>query len=367
MPGDSNIPSDESLDSVLVFGGCGFLGHHITTQLSAAADTTSITVFDIAKPKHSIPGVNYITGSITSKQDVATAFQTARPRVIFHSVSPVPFSQTPASLFHAVNVEGAKIVIECAQKCAETKAFVYTSSSSVIHNNRSSLINGREDSPVLFYPDQPEPYSHTKALAETFVLAANGASLRTVSIRPAGLFGEGDTGAVTSMITSAQEGKARLQVGDGKNVFDWTYVENCVHAQMLAARALLRSYASQTVPEEERVDGEAFNITNDEPWLFWDFSRALGAAAGYPVRRDEVIRVPGWLVLGVAWASEWVVWIMSLGRRESVLNRSRVRFLTMERTLNVGKARRRLGYRPLVGMQEGIERSAKWFLEEGGR
>jgi sterol-4alpha-carboxylate 3-dehydrogenase (decarboxylating) len=351
-----------SLDTALVFGGCGFLGHHIARQLSIASDVTKVTVFDADTSKNRIPGVDYIRGSITSEADVEEAFKSVRPKVVFHTVSPGPFLNNN-ELFYLVNVEGTKNILTCAQKYDCTKALVYTSSSSVIHDNHSDMIMAKEDAPVLFIPDQPEYYSHTKAVAETLVLDANGNNLRTASIRPAGLFGEGDTGTVTSVISNAREGKGRLQIGDNSNLFDWTYVENNAYAQLLTARALIRSWSEPTKAEGDRVDGEAFAITNDDPWPFWTFTRALSAAAGFPISEDKVIKVPFKVMMAIAWALEWGFWIFTLGRKEPRLNRGRVKYTTMQRTLDINKAKKRLGYRPHVSMQEGIARSAKWFLE----
>ncbi|PVH92680.1 C-3 sterol dehydrogenase/C-4-like protein [Periconia macrospinosa] len=349
------------LQSVLVFGGCGFLGHHIAKQATLAPDVTKVTVVDIDVSKNRLSGVEYLTGDIQSKEDVERVFQIAQPNVVFHTVSPGPFLENN-KLFQAVNVDGTKNILSIAQAYECTKALVYTSSSSIIHDNRTDLINATEDAPVIFAPEQKEFYSHTKAVAETIVLAANRDRIRTASIRPAGLFGEGDTGTVTSVIANAREGKARMQIGDNNNFFDWTYIENTALAQLVTARALLRSY-SGPVPDNMRVDGEAFVITNDEPWRFWTFTRALAAAAGYGVDEKDVVKVPWRVMMAIAFVLEWGYWIFTLGKEKPRLNRARVKYTTMERTLDIKKAKTRLGYRPKVSMQEGIERSAKWFLD----
>ncbi|KAF2642015.1 NAD(P)-binding protein [Massarina eburnea CBS 473.64] len=212
-------------------------------------------------------------------------------------------------------------------------------------------------------PEQKEFYSHTKAVAETLVLSANRDRIRTAAIRPAGIFGEGDTGTVTSVISNAREGKGRMQIGDNTNFFDWTYIENNAYAQLLTARALLRSYTGPTLPDDLRVDGEAFVITNDEPWRFWTFTRAIAAAAGYGVEEKDVIVVPWRVMMVIAWILEWGYWLFSLGKSKPRLSRARVKYTTMQRTLDITKAKHRLGYRPQVSMEEGIKRSAEWFLK----
>ncbi len=55
-------------------------------------------------------------------------------------------------------------------------------------------------------------------------------------------------------------------------------MDNVVQGHVRAAHALVSAYqgpALSTIPADQRVDGEAFLITNDEPVSFWDFARAL--------------------------------------------------------------------------------------------
>jgi sterol-4alpha-carboxylate 3-dehydrogenase (decarboxylating) len=212
------------LDSVLVLGGCGLLGHHIVKQAVLASDVAKVTVLDVDTLKNRIDGVEYIIGSIISNHDVELAFKTAEPTVVFHTASPDPLS-TNNTLFSAVNIDGIKIVLSRALASQSTKALVYTLSSSIIHDNWTALVQATEEAPVIFHPQLPVWYSHTKAVAETLVLGANSEKLCTAAIRPAGLFGEGDTMSIMSIISNAREGKARMQVGDNINDFDWTYVE----------------------------------------------------------------------------------------------------------------------------------------------
>ncbi len=42
-----------------------------------------------------------------------------------------------------------------------------------------------------------------------------------------------------------------------------------------------------------------------------------------------------------------------------------MRYSTLTRTLNIEKAKRRLGYKPIYSMQEGVERSVAWYRDNG--
>jgi len=223
--------------------------------------------------------------------------------------------------------------------------------------------------PVLRPPVQKRSYTLTKATAEADILAANraagDASMLTVSMRPATAFGEDDDTCLGKMVAVAQQGKTRFQMGDGKNVFDFIYIDNLVEAHVLAARALVAAYGKPPPPPDRRVHGKCFNVTNDEPVLFWEFSRKISAAAGRPVQPEDIVVIPVWVGLVIGWLSEWLVWIRSSGTSQPNMTRDGIRLITINRTLNRDKAKRVLGYRPKVSMHEGIERGVKWFVHGG--
>ena len=182
--------------------------------------------------------------------------------------------------------------------------------------------------------------------------------LLTCAIRLAGMFGEDDPGSTKPMVEKAASGKFRYQMGDGKNLFDRIYMGNVVQGHIRAAQALSSASAA---PTEKRVDGEAFLITNDEPMSFWLFARAIGVAAGYPTPEESVRTIPKWLGLLIVALMEWTTWIWSLGQQDSTMNSGGLRFSIMERTYDIEKAKKRLGYKPTVDMAEGIKRAGESF------
>lgn len=164
------------------------------------------------------------------------------------------------------------------------------------------------------------------------------------------------------MIRIYHQGRTHFQIGENDNLFDFTYVENVAHAHILAAQALLVTSQSSTVPlDHERVDGEAFLITNDSPVYFWDFCRTVWNAAGSP-HGTEHVRILGrgiGLVLG--FLSE--IFFALIGKPPT-FNRQRIVFSCMTRYYNITKAKSRLGYQPLVPLEVGLRRAVKWTLEQ---
>jgi sterol-4alpha-carboxylate 3-dehydrogenase (decarboxylating) len=271
-------------------------------------------------------------------------------------------------MFKKVNVDGTKCVIEACQK-TDVKALVYTSSASVISDNESDLINADERWPVITGKAQTEYYSQTKAEAEVLVLTANRAApntrLLTSSIRPAGIYGEGDVQLIPPILNVYRTKRTGFQIGDNTNLFDFTYVVNVAHVHLLAACALLATYSSSTMPlDHDKVDGEIFFITNDTPVYFWDFARMVWKAAGSDLGTEHVWVLPQDFALGLGSVMEWVMW--TVGKKPS-LTRRQARYSCMTRYYDISKAKKRLGYEPLVGLQEGVERAVMWFQNEERR
>ena len=360
MP-SSNLP----FTSALVIGGCGFLGHHIVRRLIEDLPAVKISVLDLRTSQNRFPNVDYHNADITSPSDVSSVLETVRPQVLFHTASPTAIRVNKA-IFDKVNVTGTKNLLACAAQSGHVKAFVFTSSSSIVHDTVSDLVDADETSPILDIPPQRSYYSWTKGIAEKAVLAANRKDgMLTIAVRPCGLIGEGDVQAMPTMLNMYLTGKHFWQLGDNTNSWDMTYVGNSAHAHVLAAQALWQTYGMSIRPlDHERVDGEAFIITNDEPLPFWTFVHKIWRAAGWTGTPNDawvIQRTPG---LIIATLVEWLVFIFTLGFKEAQFKKQAVQYSTMRRTFNIDKAKKRLGYKPIVSLDEGIARGVRWLLEQ---
>ncbi len=362
--------------SVLVIGGCGFLGHHIVSQLLEPS-TAKISVLDLRTTHNRLQGANYYDADITSPSTVRDVLQKVKPQIIIHTASPTQVQEGAQTAvqkkkarerYYKVNVEGTRNLIEQAGEIGCVKAFVFTSSASVVHDTVSDLINADERWPILRAPLQREYYSETKGIAEEIVLAANRkyGDMLTVALRPAGIFGEGDMQFTPNLLQALAKGQTKFQLGENENLFDCTYVGNVAYAHVLAAVALMDTHGlGSTQPlDHERVDGEAFFVTNGEPVYFWDFVRSVWRAGG---DRTEVEKV--WVIgkdMGLALASlvEWGFWLA--GGRVPNLTRQKVKYSIMTRYYCIDKARVRLGYAPKWGMEEAVRRTVASFRDREG-
>lgn len=355
------------LSPIVVTGGCGFIGFHLVKGLLAQEPESEIHVIDINIDRNTHPGVNYHKCDVASAADVEAVFQQAKPKTIFHVACPDSMVQQP-DVFRRVNVGGAKNVLSAAQKVGTVRALVNTSTSSVIHDNVSDLIDADDSSPVLKYPAQKRIYTLTKAEAEADLIAANrsggDSSMLVVSLRPATAFGERDTICMGKIVASCRAGKGNVQIGPGTNEYDFMYVSNLIDAHILAAQALLNAYGKPVPEGDKRVDGQCFNVTNHERILFWDFQRGVSASIGLPVKPEDIKVVPAWVALLGAWVIEWITWIRTLGKGQPTITREAIRLTTITRTLNGDRFQRVTGYQPRVSIREGLEIAGKWFVEE---
>ncbi|SPO27977.1 probable ERG26 - C-3 sterol dehydrogenase (C-4 decarboxylase) [Ustilago trichophora] len=453
--------SPASGEAHFVIGGSGFLGSRIALALRQRGEK-HVSVFDLHASRDPIEKVDYYTGDITSETSLREALIQVRDKagleaakggkgvVIYHTASPV--AGLGPEIYHKVNVVGTQTVVNVANKpeLAVTK-LVFTSSAGVVYDGHD-LVNVDERLP---YPTKPlDAYNDTKAKAEKLVLQANdraAGKLKTVALRPAGIFGIGDRQALPGFFNVLRTRKTNFQIGDNNNLFDWTYVDNVVHAHLLAADKLTSSgYSAEklgdimistriladdqlaserAVPTSEARDdtptgstdyarklpttlspetlqhelnvrpvirnkydqffhmmnpeivspgnplgdqfplvedaipvaGEAFFITNGQPIPFWDFPRALWAGMGHIMPQEKVWKISKDWGLSLAGWAETFAWLTG---RESQFTKYKVTYSASSRYYNIEKARRALGYQPIVSVEEGIRRSVAWWKSE---
>jgi sterol-4alpha-carboxylate 3-dehydrogenase (decarboxylating) len=199
---------------------------------------------------------------------------------------------------------------------------------------------------------------NSQALAEEVVLSQNrtpeAPHFLTCAIRPSGIFGVGDLVVNPGILEAYFRGQTKVQIGSNENLFDFTENTNVSHAHYLAVVALAAHHDGRRPSRDrERVDGEAFFITNGEPRCFWDFTRRVWEYAGDRTQPAQIWTIPRPWALVLAGVLEWTFWLLKLG--EPPLTRTKVRLSCMTRFFSIEKAKRRLGYEPLVGLDEELK------------
>ena len=165
-------------------------------------------------------------------------------------------------------------------------------------------------------------------------------NLANCALRPSVLFGPGDYQLVPSVHACIAKGETPFVVGDGENLWDVTYVGNVADAHVLAVENLLSTRTAA---------GEAIFVSNEEPIPFRDFCLEVWKNFGHYPSYEVHIPVPLAAMAGyIAELATWVTGTPTTLSRGSVFDACGTRYCSGE------KARRILGYKPLVGIEEGI-------------
>ncbi|KAF5382411.1 hypothetical protein D9615_002970 [Tricholomella constricta] len=133
----------------------------------------------------------------------------------------------------------------------------------------------------------------------------------------------------------------------------------------LSDHALKRSKLHIPEISPLQVAGQAFFITNGEPCYFWDFPRTVWHQldAFFPGHRQprKLTKLSKTIGLMAATGSEWAAWLMG---KEPTFTRFKVSYSCVNRWYNIEKARRVLGYEPVVGVEEGVKLMVEWWHKE---
>ena len=365
------------LGSVAVVGGCGFLGHHIVKQLLDDPTVTAITVMSRTPTKNRFtdPRITYLPGDITRRSDVDAFLASASPppKVVINTASPVAYlDHLHAPDYERVNVIGNDNLLRASQALGTVRAYVYTSSGPIIAGSGGKYDQADETVPTLAQTCKSggsgvgDPYHLAKAQGDALVLGANDpfspSGIRTATIRPTAMYGEGDQQMIRNLLDVYRTKQHTVWLGDNTALMDSVYVGSVARAHILAARGLLAGIEDADAP---KVHGEAFNITDDAPLEPWSFFRLFWIEMGDTTPLSKVWSLPNAVALAMADVAEWWVWTFSLGNyRPKVLIKERIEFLVCTRTYSVKKARERLGYEPMLSMSEAVRRAVKWAVME---
>jgi sterol-4alpha-carboxylate 3-dehydrogenase (decarboxylating) len=149
-----------------------------------------------------------------------------------------------------------------------------------------------------------------------------------------------------------------FQVGDNSNECDWDHVDNVTYGHILAYEKLLDPLdPSKPGP----AAGEIFNITGCEPWPLWNYMRRIWFEYnGYKAPFHIVL--PYWLAYTIALIT--VFFQDLLGVKRSGLTPHTVIYATAWRTHNCDKAKRLLGYEPVINTEDGVKDAIAWYKEQ---
>ncbi len=327
----------------LVTGGGGFLGRYVVEQLLERGD--AVTVFARGDyPELKQIGAELSRGDLQNEQTLKEAC--AGMEIVFH-VAAKPGIWGTWKSFYRPNVIGTQHVIAACQAHKVPK-LVFTSSPSVVFDNQPQ--SGCDE--TIPYPEHYENfYSHTKALAEQMVIKANSDELLTVSLRPHLIWGPRDPHLIPRLIARARSGKL-IQVGEGTNQVDITYVEDAARAHLLAADALQPG---------SPVAGSVYFISQNAPVNLWEWvNNLLQHLKIPPVKRRISVSV----ARSIGAVMEFVYKTFHLPG-EPKMTRFLASELAMDHYYDISRAKRDFDYQPQFSMDEALEKTLAYLRSQG--
>lgn len=245
--------------------------------------------------------------------------------------------------FYSANVQATLNLLQTAQATG-TRRFILISTPSVYFTYKDNF-NIKESDPL------PNPmvnhYATTKYQAEQETLKLNRPDFETIALRPRAIIGAEDAVIFPRVLRAYQEGRLKI-VGDGKNIVDLTCVANVIRA------------VEACVTAEHSAFGEVYNITNGEPRPLWEsighFLKALDLP---PVTK----KIPAAVALTAASLNEFIHRYF-LGGREPALTRYSIGILSTSMTMDISKAREKLGYTPVQSTLEGVQEFVEWYKNQ---
>lgn len=284
---------------VLVTGGAGFIGSHLTDALVGAGHSVTV-VDDLSTGRRAqVPAkANLVQMDILNPALGSLVAETA-PEAVFHLAAHASVSESVREPEHdaRVNVLGTlRVLRACAG--AGVGRFVFSSTGGALYGEPQALPCTES------HPVRPlSPYGASKAAAEAYVHAlGQDSGMRTVILRYANVYGpgqdpDGEAGVVAIFAARMLAGEAVTVFGDGEQQRDFVHVADVVDANL---RALTRS--------EDGVYNIGTGVGTSVKELFASLVRATGysrAPQHVPARPGDVGRV--WLDVsaaraGLGWA-----------------------------------------------------------------
>lgn len=309
---------------ILLTGGTGFLGSHIADALVAAghdvrctvrrtSDTRWIDELPVATLELDLAGGSTAAAALEGVESLVHCGALTRAR--------------NEAEFLAVNAAGTERLARAAAE-AGVRRFVFISSLAARGPDGAG-------GPV-------SPYGRSKREAERLLASLDGGMERVV-LRPGGVYGPRDSDLLPLFGLAA---RGWIVVPRSSAPLQPVYVSDVVSAVIAAL--------------DRPVPRAPLAVAGEERARWNELARALARAVG---RDARVLRVPA----GVFWTAGLLSEVASrVTGRAPAMDRRRARDMSHHSwTCETEAAREALGWRPEVGIEEGLARTAAWYREAG--
>lgn len=331
---------------ILVTGATGFLGGHTARSLlEDGHEVTGLGRSVQAGERLERSGIRFVRAELDDAEAIGRAIGTGFDAVIHCGAHSAAWGREET--FMAANVNGTANVAEACLRAGVSR-LVHISTPS-LYFGAKARIGVREHDPL---PAQPiSAYARTKRLAEQEVERVRRLGLDAIVLRPRALYGPGDLTILPRLIEANGRTGVPL-IGGGEALIDLTYVDDAVRALKLAAFA----------PAELSDGARIYNISGGAPIALAAAAGLLFAKLGRPLRGKKLSFAAAYALASLM---ESAARLRPSGG-EPMLTRALVGMLGSSQTLDIGAARSGLGYEPLVGIEEGLDRFVEWWTGQEG-
>jgi len=308
----------------LVTGIAGFIGSSIARALLAQGDQVR-GIDNLSTGKHEniaeiLNRIDFLEADLLDMEAMRRACTGVD--CVFHqaAIPSVPKSVKDPLGSNQTNVDGT-VNILIAARDAKVRRVVYAASSSA-YGDTPTLPKHEE-----MRPDPISPYAVAKLASEYYMVSFYRCyGLETVCLRYFNIFGPRQdptspySGVLAKFITQMLRGEQPMIFGDGSQSRDFTYIDNAVHANLLAAKA-----------PAVAVAGGVFNVATGTRADLNETFQILKKLTGYS---GDVKYGP---------------------EREGDVKHS---------LADISSAEKHLGYKPQVDFEEGLRRTVDWYRGE---
>ncbi|HUG52237.1 MAG TPA: NAD(P)-dependent oxidoreductase [Vicinamibacteria bacterium] len=320
---------------IALTGATGYTGGRLLALLRSRGHEVSALARPAAR-RAVDPGVRWIEGDLGRPEALARLLEGAD--AVVHVAAVYRTAGHPDSYYREVNVGGTRRLLEAATR-AGVRRFVHTSTVGVYGDVRSPPAD--ESAPF----DPSDVYQQTKAEADLLALAFHREhGLGVVVVRPAAIYGPGET-RLFKLFRAIARGRYAV-VGSGRP-----------HYPLVAIDDLLAGY--ELALSHPAAVGQDFILAGPRSVSQDELARTIACHTG---GRVWPFRIPAAPVRLLGDLCEALCVPLEV---DPPLHRRRIDFWTKNRSFSIEKARRLLGYEPAVDVEEGIERTARWYRQAG--
>ena len=320
----------------LVTGATGFTGGNLCRRL--IQDGEQVVAF--VRPSSRVEelrsiGVECRNVDIKNQISVNDSFQGIS--FVYHIAAAYRTEHSDHKEFTAVNVEATRNLLNAA-KAAGVKRFVHCSTVGV----QGEIKDPPADEEYRFEPG--DHYQDTKMEGELLAREYFSNGLPGVVVRPVGIYGPGDT-RFLKLFRPINKGFF-VMIGSGKVLYHMTYIDDLIQGFVLAGQS-------------PKALGEVFTIAGEKYTTLRELVNMIADVLG---KHHPKWRVPFYPVYGASIICDKIC--RPLGVIPPLYPR-RVEFFYKDRAFSIEKAKRLIGYKPRVGLKEGLARTASWYREQG--